>query len=126
MYRKRGSLETGRIETGRVLASYLVQFNPVEQDKEKREKKNRRLVGVVTFENPIVGVITNTGLLRATDKTLGGHSESLVIRGRGLEIGMGKQVDIVTLNEDRKTLILDLRVSGEQIDQIRVLVEGEE
>jgi len=126
VYRKRGSLETGRIETGRVLASYLVQFNPVEQDKEKREKKNRRLVGVVTFENPIVGVITNTGLLRATDKTLGGHSESLVIRGRGLEIGMGKQVDIVTLNEDRKTLILDLRVSGEQIDQIRVLVEGEE
>ena len=81
---------------------------------------------MATFENPIVGVITNTGLLRATDKTLGGHSDNLVIRGRGLEIGVGRQVDIVTLSADRKTLILDLRVSGEQIDQIRVLVEGEE
>ena len=126
VYRKRGSLETGRIEVGSVLVSYLVQFNPVEKGKEKREKKNRRLVGVATFENPIVGVITNTGLLRATDKTLGGHSDNLVIRGRGLEIGTGKQFDIVTLSEDRKTLVLDLRVSGEQIDQIRVLVEGEE
>ena len=126
VYRKRGSLETGRIEAGSVLASYLVQFNPVEKGKEKRERKNRRLVGVATFENPIVGVITNTGLLRATDKTLGGHSDNLVIRGRGLEIGTGKQFDIVTLSEDRKTLVLDLRVSGEQIDQIRVLVEGEE
>ena len=126
VYRKRGSLETGRIEAGSVLASYLVQFNPVEKGKEKRERKNLRLVGVATFENPIVGVITNTGLLRATDKTLGGHSDNLVIRGRGLEIGVGRQVDIVTLSADRKTLILDLRVSGEQIDQIRVLVEGEE
>ncbi len=126
VYRKRGSLETGRIEAGSVLASYLVQFNPVEKGKEKRERKNRRLVGVATFENPIVGVITNTGLLRATDKTLGGHSDNLVIRGRGLEIGVGRQVDIVTLSADRKTLILDLRVSGEQIDQIRVLVEGED
>ena len=126
VYRKRGSLETGRIEAGSVLASYLVQFNPVEKGKEKRERKNLRLVGVATFENPIVGVITNTGLLRATDKTLGGHSDNLVIRGRGLEIGVGRQVDIVTLSADRKTLILDLRVSGEQIDQIRVLVEGED
>ena len=126
VYRKRGSLEAGRIEVGSVLVSYLVQFNPVEKGKEKRERKNRRLVGVATFENPIVGVITNTGLLRATDKTLGGHSDNLVIRGRGLEIGTGKQFDIVTLSEDRKTLVLDLRVSGEQIDQIRVLVEGEE
>ena len=125
-YSKRGSLENGRIEAGRVLASYLVQFNPVDVGKEKRGKKNRRLVGVATFERPIVGVITSTGLLRATDQTLGGHSDKLVVRGRGLEIGIGKQVDIVTLSEDRKTLVLDLRVSGDQVDQIRVLVEDGE
>ncbi len=135
-YRKRGSLETGRIEPGRVLASYLVQFNPVEEGKEKQQQKNRRLVGVATFERPIAGVITATGLLRATDKTLGGHSDNLAVKGRGLEIGTGRpgtakpgvsrQLDTVTLSEDRKTLVLDLRVSGVQIDQIRVLVEGEE
>ena len=135
-YSKRGSLETGRIEPGRVLASYLVQFNPVETGKEKRQQKNRRLVGVATFERPIAGVITATGLLRATDKTLGGHSDKLTVKGRGLEIGTGRpgtakpgvsrQLDTVTLSEDRKTLVLDLRVSGIQIDQIRVLVEGEE
>ena len=125
-YSKRGSLETGRIEPGRVLASYLVQFNPVDEGKEKREKKNLRLVGIATFERPIAGVITATGLLRATDKTLGGHSEPLVVKGRGLEIGTRRSVDIVTLSDDRKTLVLDLHVSGGQIDQIRVLVEGEE
>ena len=125
-YSKRGSLENGRIEPGRVLASYLVQFNPVEAGKEKREMKNRRLVGIATFERPIAGVITATGLLRATDKTLGGHSDPLVVKGRGLEIGTRRQVDTVTLSDDRKTLVLDLHVSGGQIDQIRVLVEGEE
>ena len=125
-YSKRGSLENGRIEPGRVLASYLVQFNPVEAGKEKREMKNRRLVGIATFERPIAGVITATGLLRATDKTLGGHSDALVVKGRGLEIGTRRQVDTVTLSDDRKTLVLDLHVSGGQIDQIRVLVEGEE
>ncbi|MDE0739925.1 MAG: FecR domain-containing protein [Planctomycetota bacterium] len=125
-YSKRGSLETGRIEPGRVLASYLVQFNPVEEGKKKREQKNRRLVGIATFERPIAGVITATGLLRATDKTLGGHSEPLVVKGRGLEIGTRRPVDTVILSDDRKTLVLDLHVSGGQIDQIRVLVEGEE
>ena len=125
-YSKRGSMETGRIEPGRVLASYLVQFNPVEDGKEKRETKNRRLVGIATFERPIAGVITASGLLRATDKTLGGHSAPLVVKGRGLEIGTRRPLDIVTLSDDRKTLVLDLHVSGGQIDQIRVLVEGEE
>ena len=125
-YSKRGSLENGRLEPGRVLASYLVQFNPVEEGKKKREQKNLRLVGIATFERPIAGVITATGLLRATDKTLGGHSEPLVVKGRGLEIGTRRPVDTVILSDDRKTLVLDLHVSGGQIDQIRVLVEGEE
>lgn len=125
-YSKRGSLENGRIEVGRVLASYLVQFNPVEAGKKKSETRNRRLVGVATFDRPIVGVITATGLLRATDKTLGGHSDSLAVRGRGLEINATKQFDSLTLSEDRRTLALDLRVSGQQVDQIRVLVaDGE-
>ncbi|MCH2581528.1 MAG: FecR domain-containing protein, partial [Planctomycetes bacterium] len=125
-YSKRGSMEIGRIEPGRVLASYLVQFNPVEEGKKKREQKNLRLVGIATFERPIAGVITATGLLRATDKTLGGHSDPLVVKGRGLEIGTRRPVDTVILSDDRKTLVLDLHVSGGQIDQIRVLVEGEE
>ena len=125
-YSKRGSLENGRLEPGRVLASYLVQFNPVEEGKKKREQKNLRLVGIATFERPIVGVITATGLLRATDKTLGGHSDPLAVKGRGLEIGTRRPVDTVILSDDRKTLVLDLHVSGGQIDQIRVLVEGEE
>ena len=71
-------------------------------------------------------MITATGLLRATDKTLGGHSAPLVVKGRGLEIGTRRPVDTVILSDDRKTLVLDLHVSGGQIDQIRVLVEGEE
>ena len=125
-YSKRGSLENGRLEPGRVLTSYLVQFNPVEEGKKKREQKNLRLVGIATFERPIAGVFTATGLLRATDKTLGGHSDPLVVKGRGLEIGTRRPVDTVILSDDRKTLVLDLHVSGGQIDQIRVLVEGEE
>ena len=95
--------------------SYLVQFNPLDVNR----RGIRRLVGVATFERPIVGIITDARLLAETDRILGGHRERLVAAARGVEGGG----DVVTLNDDYRTLCLDLEVRGPGVDQIRVLVD---
>jgi len=120
-YRGRGVNQAERLPPGMCVRSYLVQFNPVGG---RTRKDRRRLVGVATFEHPIVGIITSSKLLQATDRKLGGHPERFAQRGRGLEAAGVRDRDTIRLNEDRRTLFLDLRVSGPRLDQIRVLVDA--
>ncbi len=120
-YTGRGVGAAGKLAAGRRVRSYLVQFNPVDPS---RKNETRRLIGSVEFQRPIVAVITETKLLKATDRKIGGHPESLSTPQRGLERRGGRDRDTLTLTADRRSLAFDLRVSGDHVDQIRVLVDA--
>lgn len=107
------------LPAGHRVQSYLLQLNP-----SRRIKSN--VVGQITFEHPILGlVLTSNGLFK-TDATLGHPNGDYDAKWRGVESsrepGGGLDRDTVILTANRKTLILSL-AKGSAFDQIRVIVE---
>jgi hypothetical protein len=99
------------LPAGVQIRSYLLQFNPV-----GRVDSRQTLVGAVTFDQPILGIIVTDEYLHASDDALGAEGTRYSLGGRGLE---GR--DAVALSDDRHTLLLDWSAAI-ATDQIRVLV----
>ncbi len=82
----------------------------------------------VCFAEPIVGLITRNQLMQETDSLFGHPDVEYESPSRSIEPrpeGDSREgFDTVILAADRRTLILDLRVSPRRIDQFRVLVEA--
>lgn len=100
--------------------SYLLQLNPSD--------RNRTMVmGQITFDKPILGLIASTGKLAESDAVLG-HPDGVYEQNRrGIEAPRndppGKpDRDTVILAADKRTLILNLG-AGSALDQIRVIVD---
>ena len=108
----------------RRVASYLLQFDAFPTGPFPNRKRSVR--GQITFANPIVGVITETRLLKESEVVFGNPDveyptpRSVEPRPKGDE---RPGFDSVILAADRRTLILDLKVAPQQLDQLRVLVE---
>ncbi len=107
---------------GKRFSTYLLQYNPP-LNAAAPNSDQLHFEGEVTFESPVLAVITNREQLNATDLILGKkrfeYAQNL---SRGLESG-----DALTLSANRKTLQLNWQVMQalkNGMDQVRVVVEA--
>jgi ferric-dicitrate binding protein FerR (iron transport regulator) len=117
------------IATGRAIRSYLLQLNPIGEFGRK-EVDGARVIGQVTFDRPILGLIGGARLLSRTDEVLGHPLGNYGDPRRGIEPTRPGELpdsgrDSVILSGDRRTLSLDLSASS-AVDQIRVVVSEDE
>lgn len=106
----------GYAEAGQVVDCYLIHSAP--------KKRRHDIKGSVTFPGKILGIVSESVNLNATNEVLG-SSWSLLCRHpeRGLESRPDLNYDEVTISGDRRTLTL--RTRTQSIDQLRVLVSAE-
>ena len=102
--------------------TYLLQFNPP-HEKISGPAGRTFYQGEVTFDRPIIGVVTSGQQLKETDKILGKRRFTYPTHvGRGLERG-----DSLNLSEDRRTLSFNWQVHQavtNGMDQVRVIVDS--
>jgi hypothetical protein len=113
------------IAAGQLIRSYLLQLNPIGEFT-RGEIDGARVIGQITFDRPILGLIGGTTHLIKTDKLLGHPLGDYGDTRRGIEPTRPDDLpdsgrDNVTLSQDRRTLSLDLSASS-AVDQIRVVV----
>ena len=113
------------IGAGQVVGSYLLQLNPIGEFF-RNETDGARVIGQITFNRPILGLIGGTAQLISTDELLGHPRGNYGNTRRGIEPARPDDQpdsgrDNVTLSNDRRTLSLDLSASS-AVDQIRVIV----
>ena len=113
------------IGAGQVVGSYLLQLNPIGEFF-RNETDGARVIGQITFNRPILGLIGGTAQLISTDELLGHPRGNYGNTRRGIEPARPDDQpdsgrDSVTLSNDRRTLSLDLSASS-AVDQIRVIV----
>lgn len=113
------------VASGQQIRSYLLQLNPIGEFT-RQEVDHARVIGQITFDRPILGLIGKTTLLTETDELLGHPLGDYGAPRRGIEPSRPDDTpdsgrDSVTLSRDRRTLSLDLSASS-AVDQIRVLV----
>lgn len=113
------------IAAGQMVRSYLLQLNPIGEFT-RGEVSGARVIGQITFDRPILGLIGGTTLLTSTDEQLGHPLGDYGDTRRGIEPTRPDDLpdsgrDNVTLSRDRRTLSLDLSASS-AVDQIRVVV----
>ena len=120
--------DTYPIRAGQAVRSYLLQLNPIGEFTQD-EVDRARVIGQITFDRPILGLIGGTTLLNRTDRLLGHPFGDYGDSRRGIEPfrpddqpDSGR--DHVTLSQDRRTLSLDLSASS-AVDQIRVVVSSQ-
>jgi hypothetical protein len=114
------------LPSGRRVASYLLQFDAFPTGPFPNRKRSVR--GQITFANPIVGVITETRLLKESEAIFGNPNVEYPIPRAVEPRPEGDErpgFDSVILAADQRTLILDLKVAPQKLDQLRVLVEAE-
>lgn len=113
------------IDAGQVVGSYLLQLNPIGEFF-RNEIDGARVIGQITFNRPILGLIGGTTQLINSDELLGHPRGNYGNTRRGIEPARPDDQpdsgrDNVTLSNDRRTLSLDLSASS-AVDQIRVIV----
>ena len=121
------TLKTGvatvSLEESERVNSYLLQYNPPYVEGIPNSEQVD-FSGRVTFDRPILAVISDTEKLIATDSILGKRRfEYPTNPSRGLEHG-----DSLTLSDDRHTLEVNWRVMQalkQGLDQIRVIVSAD-
>lgn len=96
---------------GTVVNSYLIHFDPNSDDTE--------VTFQITFEDAIVGVIAETGLLEASDSLSFADPEFEADAFRGLDSGDGW-----TITGDGHTIQFSISDSLAQMDQVRILTRS--
>ncbi len=117
------------IAAGQTVRSYLLQLNPIGEFT-RAESDGARVIGQITFDRPILGLIGRTTLLTRTDELLGHPLGNYGDTRRGIEPTRPDDLpdsgrDSVTLSRGRRTLSLDLSASS-AVDQIRVVVSEQQ
>ncbi|PHR96000.1 MAG: hypothetical protein COA78_29285 [Blastopirellula sp.] len=114
------------LPAGRRVTSYLLQFSAFPTEQFPKQKRSVR--GQITFAQPIVGVIAGTRLLKESEAVFGNPNVAYPVPRAVEPRPEGEQrkgFDSVILAADQRTLILDLNVAPDKIDQLRVLVEAD-
>lgn len=118
--------QTKTIPAGQRVSSYLLQLKSGWT--EEHELRRRRVVGQVTFAEPIVGLISRNRFIKETETLFGSPKITYESPSRSVEPrpmnDQRKGFDTIILAADRRTLILDLQECPDRIDQLRVLVEA--
>ena len=118
--------EKRTIPVGRRVTSYLLQLDAFPSGNSPNRKRSVR--GQITFAKRIVGVITATRLLKESETTFGNpyvdYPTPRAVEPRS-EGDQRPGFDSVTLAADQRSLILDLKVAPDKLDQLRVLVEAD-
>lgn len=126
-YTKSRYREKRTLPAGIRVTSFLLQFDafPTEQFPNKK----RRVSAQITFAKPIVGVITETRLLKESEAVFGNpdvdYPSPRAVEPRP-EGDHRPGFDSVILAADQRTLTLDLYVAPQKLDQLRVLVEADD
>jgi hypothetical protein len=114
------------IAAGTVVRSYLLHHDRL------NEGVGARLRGSITFDQDIIGVITERGTLLTSDPVVGNpgtvYESHLNVAARGIDfLPLAGNPDTLTVSADRRTLQLNSYsgVSGTALDELRVLTEGE-
>jgi hypothetical protein len=104
----------GVIQVGTLVDCYFIHFDPT---------RRVNLVGSVTFNQKVLGVMLLDASLNASDDVLGtvGTKYPFGRRNRGLEAGIAVQ-DTLTLLGDMRKLTLDF-IAQDSVDSIRVITE---
>jgi predicted outer membrane repeat protein len=120
-----GDLQPGTLPTDAIVHSYLMHFDPY-----RTPVETQTIMGSLTFDAEILGVIVLSGSLDASDNTLGAATTIYplpgTVTGRGLDLDTQGQ-DAVVVSADRRTLTLTTSVYAHHVDQMRVItgiVEG--
>lgn len=115
------------VSAGQRVSSYLLQLDPI-GELQRHTPNKPRVIGQITFDQPVLGLIAVSQRLLATDELLGNPLGNYSKMPRGIEplrtsdtANNGR--DVVILSEDRRTLSLDLS-AGSAVDQIRVIVDA--
>lgn len=123
-------LSPAAIPTGTRVKSFLLQFKPLDLRDESESPPNQpnpseleRIVGEITFDRPVLGLIVVGDDLRASDGIFSKRGGQFPQKGRALELSGTPRDDTVTLSEDRRTVKLDLAAYGLFGDQVRVIVD---
>lgn len=107
---------------GRRVRSYLLRYNPVGK---VGKKKFKRFKGSVTFDRPVLAIITSSGKLNHSDalfsKTPLPPVDADSTEMRGIERVQGPNPpDRVTLSKNRRTITVTFH-AGESVDEIRAI-----
>ena len=120
-YRLRRQLTPRILPTGQAIRSYILHYQPQEI---LSPEEARRLVGKITFDRPILGLITGHEELKASAQRFSHRSAGEQQPRRQLNFNSGPAGDIVELSSDRRTLSLDLASPMFSSDLIRVIVDA--
>jgi hypothetical protein len=101
------------IPAGQLVNSYYLSFDP-EDDPSSPLLASFSL----SFNDPIIGIITGNTELDLTDAILGAAGTTYLAGNAGLENNAG---DLITISPNRLTLSVTMQVAGANVDQIRVL-----
>ncbi len=101
---------SGTISAGTSVNSYLLHFDPA--------RGIRRVSGIVTFAEPIVGLMVRGASLNATDAILGAPGTSYE---SGTFRGSDSIFDKLTLSSDSMSLSVDRMLSFGSMDQVRIV-----
>lgn len=123
-------LSPADIPAGTRVKSFLLQFKPLDLRDENESPANQpnpkalaRIVGEITFDRAVLGLIVVGDDLRASDGLFSKRGGQFPQKGRALELSGTPRDDTVTLSEDRRTVKLDLAAHGAFGDQVRVIVD---
>lgn len=103
--------DTATLTAGTVVNSYLIHFDP--------DANNTEASFELTFDDVIVGVIGETGLLAASDDLSFADPEF-----DGTSIRGAESPDQWLISNDGLTIAFDLRASAAGMDQIRILTRS--
>ncbi|GEM_PF-1233724 len=134
-YHSEADLTAGTLPARTRVKCFLLQFNPVEKrngvhsptDRPNANNLNpddlKRIVGEITFDRVVLGLIVRGEDLRASDGRFSERGGRVPEKGRALELSGTPRDDFVTLSADRHTVKLDLAAFGQFSDHVRVIVD---
>jgi len=136
VFRTQADLTDVEIPAGTRVKCFLLQFNPIEQGNgqgqfstERPDTSNlnpddlKRVVGEITFDRPVLGLIVRGDDLRSSDGVFSERGGRIPQKGRALELYGTPRDDIISLSEDRRTVKLDLSAFGFFSDHVRVILD---
>lgn len=123
-------LSPADVPAGTRVKSFLLQFRPLDPGGEgeppttqPNPEELKRIVGEITFNRPVLGLIVVGDDLRASDGLFSERGGQFPQKGRALELSGTPRDDTITLSEDRHTVTLDLAAFGIFGDHVRVIVD---
>lgn len=130
-YRNANELTERTLAAETRVKSFLLQFRPLDKNGSASDTAVRnpnpdnikRIVGEITFDRPVLGLIVRGEQLRASDGQFSVRGGQVPQRGRALEFGGTPRDDVISLSQDRRTVTLDLAAFGLFSDQVRVIVD---